>query len=236
MPEPEKNEGSDEQKVTLSQADFDALKTKAALGEKVEARAVDLEYDTPEQFLSESEFALFQAYEKAGKESGPHKSGEGDDNKPPEPKKAEPGKPDMSGFERQLSANSDLAGNAMVTAQHTEFMLNQQGLPDDKKSPYTEKELRAVIMDPGNQMLVRQTAQKTDGNVWTAADRILAVTGGDNKAAEAGARAEKARQEAAATVDIQPGKTAPGGTGKKTDDEEQAEYAGFIAPDTAPAK
>ncbi len=232
MPEPKKPDEGSEEKVTLSQADFDALQAKAAIGEKVETRATELEYETVEQFMSEAEFALFQAYSKAGEE----KPGAGDEKKPPEVKKPEPGKPDMSGFERQMSANSDLAGNAMVTAQHTEFLLKQLELPDDKKTPYSEKELRAVIMDPSNQMLIRQTAHKTGGNVWAAADRYLAVTGGENKAAEAGARAEKARQEAAATADIKTGKSVPVGTGKKTDEEEQAEYAGFIAPDTTQVK
>lgn len=237
MSEENANKGSDEQ-VTLSQAEFDALNAKAAIGEEVTNRATELEYEDHNQYLNESEFALYEMYKKRGEKSGPQSPGAGDTPRAGEKKEITPPakNENMKAFEEQLSANSNLAGTAMVEAQLTTFKLDQRDLPEDQRSPYKEAEMRKIIMDPANQMLIRQCAQKTGGNVWAAASRVMAVEAGDSKAVEAGARAEKARQEAKATADIKAGKSVPVGAGKKTEDEEMDEFAQSIAPDTAPVE
>lgn len=175
------NQSSDE-KVELSKAEVEALRSKAAKAEvyeKLESRVKEIDFDgTVEEYVDGLEEAYTQEVQK-------NKGGE----KPPE-------KPPEKPVEKTVDAKEDARAKATLEvvldsklgSDLALFQIAQSKMKDDEQSLWTPDELKKTIQNPGTRQIIMSMLPQHGNNLFAAADEYLTNTKGKAKMME---RAEK---------------------------------------------
>lgn len=108
--------------------------------------------------------------------------------------------------------------HAVLESHYAGYQVAQMGGKPEDKATYSRQDLQKVIDTKPN--LVKEVARENGGNLFVAAQEILDLKQGKAKASQAGADAEKARQQAGNSAQLGTSAPAPASSGEEADRKE----------------
>lgn len=159
----------------VSDAELTEMRRKVAKYDEIEDAAKESGFDSAGDYVIGMEDKIFDMREKPNADG----SQGTDDPKPPQPPPQSPPKPDasqpgLSADDKQLLQNAVTAGfRGDLQSQFVEYRMDQNGLPEDQRSPFQKQELFDVVTKKGALVTEMLRDANYGGNVFNAAAAVL---------------------------------------------------------------
>lgn len=182
MPEPnntpDKSGMEDQNEVTISKADLEALKANDARLKKLDSIAAEAELQTAEEYLEVLEDETVTLRRQVQSTAKPIEPDNSDPEKPEKPEKSDKPVVDES-FTKEISRLDRASSQAAIESHMANYRVIEISKPEEQRHSYTRDQLEKVLQNEGP--VVASLMQKKPGlerNMFAAAAYLLDVQSG----------------------------------------------------------